>query len=105
MCGIAGYIGTVNWHQTICKEKVIRVINHRGPDGCGSATVNGRSGNAFFAHTRLSIIDTSSSGGQPMAAGDDAAGSTVTIIFNGEIFNYRELRRELVGLGFQCLGG
>jgi asparagine synthase (glutamine-hydrolysing) len=105
MCGIAGYLGEVDKHQNICPENVIRVISHRGPDGCGSATVKGRSGNAFFAHTRLSIIDISSTGAQPMAVGDEVIGFRVTITFNGEIYNYRELRQVLSELGFQCLGG
>src|SRR4051812_28340091 len=63
---------------------------HRGPDDEGT-WVCGR-GETGLAHRRLSIIDTSSLGRQPMASADQAA----IIVFNGEIYNYRELRDELV---------
>jgi asparagine synthase (glutamine-hydrolysing) len=105
MCGIAGYLGESDSHQSICPENVFLALSHRGPDGRGFKIIRGRSGNAFFAHTRLAIIETSSAGAQPMSAGNETMGSCVTITFNGEIYNYRELRQELSELGFQCLGG
>jgi asparagine synthase (glutamine-hydrolysing) len=88
MCGIAGFFGAlVSGHES---ETVLRrmagCIHHRGPDENGIWT-NGKAG---FAHTRLSIIDLSS-GQQPMHSADGA----LTVTFNGEIFNYRELKTEL----------
>lgn len=73
---------------------------HRGPDDAGAAVWPGVGSSpcAAFAHRRLSIIDLSAAGHQPMSTAD----GRLTIIFNGEIYNYRELRRELEaeGVGF-----
>src|SRR6266545_3739186 len=65
-------------------------IRHRGPDGEGAVNFDG----AGLAHTRLSIIDLAA-GAQPMSNDD----GTVSITFNGEIFNYVELRQELIARG------
>jgi len=65
-------------------------LSHRGPDGQGHCLT----GNAGLAHTRLSIIDLAG-GAQPMHSADGA----VSIVFNGEIYNYRELRSMLSGRG------
>ncbi len=73
-------------------------IRHRGPDDAGEwISSDGRTG---FAHRRLSIIDLSAFGHQPMI---DPAGSPV-IVFNGEIYNYRELRSQLVAEGHTFAG-
>ncbi len=69
---------------------MIGAIGHRGPDAQGIATFS----NAGFAHARLSIIDLAS-GQQPMKNAD----GTVHVTFNGEIFNYVELREELIARG------
>ena len=72
---------------------------HRGPDGCGSVEIPlaefGGSGQLALGHTRLSIIDLSDGSRQPM--GDAETGSW--LVFNGEIYNFRELRRQLETLG------
>ena len=87
MCAIAGY---VNWSgEPIDREvllRMIRIARHRGPDGEG-VFIDGCAG---LAHARLSIIDLVS-GTQPMTSED----GTLWITFNGEIFNYPELREEL----------
>ena len=67
-------------------------IAHRGPDGSGSTILDGRVG---LAHRRLAIIDLSAAGAQPMRS---PAG--IEIVYNGEIYNYLELRSELASLGF-----
>lgn len=73
-------------------------LHHRGPDANGvkvcKTTTQSR---VLLAHTRLSIIDLTDAGAQPMANEDES----LWIVFNGEIYNYRELRQELQGLGVQ----
>ena len=81
MCGIAGFIGK---HDVDLLRRMGFAQAHRGPDGAGIWT-NGQAG---LSHVRLAIIDVSEAGSQPMW--DAEAG--VIISFNGEIYNYRELR-------------
>jgi len=85
MCGIAAWI---DWNGRSAADEVARMtecISHRGPDGSGSTGSEG----VTLGHRRLSIIDLSTKGAQPMSRGD------VTVTFNGEIYNYVELRAEL----------
>jgi len=91
MCGIAGIINynhTEDMQGTLCR--MIGLIRHRGPDASGIFI----SPNAGLAHARLSIIDLSG-GDQPIHNED----RSVWIVFNGEIFNYPELREDLVARG------
>jgi asparagine synthase (glutamine-hydrolysing) len=95
MCGIAGGIALVRGARPD-PERVRQMscmLVHRGPDGEGLWT--SPSGAAILAHRRLSIIDLAT-GGQPMTARDERLG----LVFNGEIYNYRELRDELARDGF-----
>lgn len=85
MCGIAGIIG-INPNQ-ISIHTLVDKIAHRGPDAMGFW----KSGNIQFGHSRLRIIDLSDTANQPMM--DFSTGNV--IIFNGEIYNYRELRKQL----------
>jgi asparagine synthase (glutamine-hydrolysing) len=90
MCGIAGAVGLAPGARPD-PERVAAMscrIAHRGPDGEGVWT--SPSGRACLAHRRLSVIDLAC-GQQPMV--DEAAG--VGLVFNGEIYNYRELRDAL----------
>ncbi|HZK81929.1 MAG TPA: asparagine synthase (glutamine-hydrolyzing), partial [Humisphaera sp.] len=89
MCGIAAVIGPQG-ANSLAIEKMTQRLAHRGPDAAGTVDVHG----AWFGHRRLSIIDLSG-GAQPMA---DAA-ERFWIVFNGEIFNFRELRTELQSRG------
>lgn len=87
MCGIAGIFG-LNWNSEQL-EAMVTIQHHRGPDADGIyVDPNGLAG---LGHNRLSIIDLSESGQQPMS---DASGR-YRIVFNGEIYNYIELRQEL----------
>jgi asparagine synthase (glutamine-hydrolysing) len=88
MCGIAGlfYPATPKPVDPARLRAMADAIAHRGPDGAGVWTAPG----VGFAHRRLSIIDLEGSP-QPMATAD----TRLTIVFNGEIYNYRELRSEL----------
>lgn len=93
MCGIAGIVGLGAGAISASREALVRMASalyHRGPDEFGVY----RDDRAGLAHSRLSIIDLST-GQQPMS---DEDGST-WIVFNGEIFNYVELRAELVARG------
>jgi asparagine synthase (glutamine-hydrolysing) len=95
MCGIIGYVGRFE-HGSL--ERGIRAICHRGPDDSG-VFFNDAAG-VGLGHTRLSIIDLSPLGHQPMQALDGA----VQLVFNGEIYNYRELRKELEAKGHSFRG-
>ena len=92
MCGIAGYyrLSLATEQRAGLLARMIGTLNHRGPDGSGTYT----DGDAGLAHARLSIIDVDG-GRQPMSNED----GTVWISFNGEIFNYVELRTELIARG------
>lgn len=95
MCGIAGFLGP--FEPSLLKS-MSDAVSHRGPDDQGELY---RAGDRLgLAHRRLSIIDLSPSGHQPMA---DLQGRAI-VVFNGEIYNYRELRQELVQKGFQFAG-
>ena len=92
MCGIAGVAGT--WGEPLSSRIVKRMVEsleHRGPDGRGLHSWDFESGAVCFGHSRLSIIDLSPAGRQPMTE----TGGRYWITFNGEIYNYRELRRIL----------
>jgi asparagine synthase (glutamine-hydrolysing) len=72
-------------------------LRHRGPDACGNIEIVGRGARLLLGHTRLSILDLSSDSDQPMK--DAVTGSW--LVFNGEIYNYRQLRGELETKGRQ----
>jgi asparagine synthase (glutamine-hydrolysing) len=95
MCGIAGLI-SVNPETRIAA--MLKSIEHRGRDDEGVWTSNAideAGGKISFGHRRLSIIDTSAAGHQPMLSHD----GRFVITFNGEIYNYKELREELKAKG------
>ena len=90
MCGIFGAVFT-QASERVDVEGVLRALHHRGPDSHGTF----RSQDAVLAHTRLAILDLSEGGHQPMASAD---GRYVTV-FNGEIYNHHDLRRDLESRG------
>lgn len=88
MCGIAGFINLNNEPVSpVLMKKAIDSITHRGPDGSGQWIEN----NIGLGHRRLSIIDLSPAGHQPMVSSDQR----FVLTYNGEIYNYREIRAEL----------
>ena len=94
MCGIAGVLGPVDEFAETSTVRMNNAMLHRGPDqgGCGKVLApNG----VVLGHRRLSILDLSEAGRQPML--DQATG--VAIAFNGECYNFRELRAELEATG------
>jgi asparagine synthase (glutamine-hydrolysing) len=93
MCGIAGWVTTIkNADSDALLRRMMRPMAHRGPDGTGTyhSQANPPAPSAALGHLRLAIIDLAT-GAQPMT---DNTGK-FTIVFNGEIYNYRELRCEL----------
>jgi asparagine synthase (glutamine-hydrolysing) len=90
MCGICGIAGVEDEGLV---RRMVDSLRHRGPDDAGVQRFQNPhdAQSTFLGHTRLSIIDLSRAGHQPMANED----RTVWIIFNGEIYNHRELRRDL----------
>ncbi|MEZ5035253.1 MAG: asparagine synthase (glutamine-hydrolyzing) [Chitinophagaceae bacterium] len=93
MCGIAGFIDFKNNSSKEMLNRMTAAVAHRGPDGQGlffHTTPNCQVG---LGHRRLSIIDLSTAANQPMEF------DGLQIIFNGEIYNYNEIREELISLG------
>lgn len=91
MCGIAGYIGKSVGNDKDIISKMNDVLNHRGPDGVGYFIDD----NVVLGHTRLSIIDLTDAGHQPMSYMN-----RYVITFNGEIYNHLEIRSELESFGY-----
>ncbi len=91
MCGLIGFSGCFDSRAL---SAGLASIAHRGPDDAG-LFLDAKAG-IGLGHRRLSILDTSPLGHQPMASPDGAA----VLVFNGEIYNFRELRTELEGKGF-----
>src|ERR1700751_5266692 len=93
MCGFAAMIG-LNGAKTdeSVVERMASTIQHRGPDGYGLYC----SGSVGLGFRRLSILDLSPAGHQPMVSND----GEVVLVFNGEIYNYIEIRDELRSLGY-----
>lgn len=95
MCGIAGIIGA---SKTQPLSEVLSKMAHRGPDSSGYYC-DDESGICLL-HTRLAILDLTESADQPMVSGDNR----ITMVYNGEIYNYKELRTVLESLGYNFLG-
>jgi asparagine synthase (glutamine-hydrolysing) len=93
MCGIVGCVG--GQRERVHVERAARRLAHRGPDDAGLERLNGQAEDVWLGFRRLSILDLSPRGHQPMT---DATGR-LWLVFNGEIYNFRELRSELEGRG------
>lgn len=92
MCGFVGFTGEVEDKRAVLEAMMERIV-HRGPDMGGVFLTEGLA----LGFRRLSILDLSDAGGQPMANAD----GTVVVAFNGEIYNFRELRTELEAKGYE----
>ena len=90
MCGIAGYLGLASGAGRTTLSRMAQQMVHRGPDGEGLIAQDGFG----LAHRRLAVIDRVG-GTQPMRSAD----GRWLLVYNGEVYNYRELRRELIELG------
>jgi asparagine synthase (glutamine-hydrolysing) len=104
VCGIAGIIGRLDETNRSALKRMSDAMVHRGPDASGVwfSEPDARGWGALLSHRRLSILDLSAAGAQPMV--DPVTGHV--IVFNGEIYNFSDLRRRLIGEGqeFQSTG-
>lgn len=89
MCGICGF----NWQDEKLIEKMVSKINHRGPDANGVKV----SSNFSIGNARLSIIDLSKNGNQPMCNKN----GKLWIVHNGEVYNFLDIRKELIDRGYE----
>lgn len=101
MCGIAG---ALMWKERLPEpvwserlQHMIATLHHRGPDDRGHWSA----GRVGLAHARLAILDLTHAGHQPMVSEDEK----VVVVFNGEIYNFSELRAELIGRGYRFGSG
>ncbi len=112
MCGIFG-IATVNGAWTSLNDEEVRVrrdmLRHRGPDDEGlwrGGKVGSDAGSVALAHRRLSVIDPSPAGHQPMTWGTATDGGVRFVLsYNGELYNDAEMRKALADAGVQCRTG
>lgn len=92
MCGIVGAFSAGDDPGSVGRpERFLKLLQHRGPDQQAYVRVQHGEGRGWLGHTRLKIIDLSDTAGQPMWSADGRH----ALLFNGEIYNYRELRQEL----------
>lgn len=96
MCGICGYVSGFKYDETVLNE-MNNTMRHRGPDDAGvyQRSLSGER-QLGIAQRRLSILDLSSAGHQPMLAEDES----IAIVYNGEIYNFLELRERLLEKGY-----
>lgn len=97
MCGIAGFIDFNGASSEQDLEGMTHALEHRGPDGFGTFILGTSAYKIGFGHRRLSIIELSELGRQPMSW------NQFTIVFNGEIYNFSEIKSELEKLGHSFL--
>ena len=95
MCGIAGILGS-EWNERSLIQAT-EYMTHRGPDDSGIEIIQTAYGRLGLGHRRLSILDLSSAGHQPMR--DPYTGNI--IVYNGEIYNHIEIREKLEGRRFR----
>jgi asparagine synthase (glutamine-hydrolysing) len=98
VCGICGWVGAAAQpSDTAAGPRMRETLVHRGPDGSGGLAISapGLGMHGWLGHQRLKVIDVSESAHQPMVGAD----SSVALTYNGEVYNFRELRRELEARG------
>lgn len=95
MCGLFGFVGDPKTAQSQDLDAIFKTLDHRGPDDRGVYKDIRAFPSCVLAHTRLSILDLSSAGHQPMVSPD----GRYVVVYNGEIYNFKELRKELIAQG------
>lgn len=99
MCGITGFVDFSQITDGAYLSKMVDTLNHRGPDGRGEKIINHRNATIGLGHTRLSIIELSELGQQPMSY------HHLDIVYNGEVYNFQEVREELIKCGHSFESG
>ncbi|MGB0166517.1 MAG: asparagine synthase (glutamine-hydrolyzing), partial [Luteibaculum sp.] len=94
MCGIAGFIDFSSTLREDILSAMCKAIAHRGPDAQGTRVLHHPNAHVGLGHRRLSILDLSDLGVQPMSRNE------IHIVFNGEIYNFREIKKSLEDLGY-----
>ena len=97
MCGFLGLIEYKNYTDEIIINEANKLLKHRGPDDFGSYKKKIDNINISLSHHRLSIIDLTRNGKQPFVSED----GRYTLLFNGEIYNYLEIKEELKKNGIE----
>lgn len=95
MCGIAGIVS--DQIHTVAMQNTLLSMSHRGPDDSGSLEIKVDKWHLLLGQTRLSIIELSSKGNQPFTSFNQK----FDLIFNGEIYNYKELKNQLISSGLK----
>jgi asparagine synthase (glutamine-hydrolysing) len=93
MCGITGFIDYQDTSSKDLLTTMVKTLTHRGPDDYGVEIISNSNANIGLGQSRLSIIDLSQAGHQPMHY------QHLSIVFNGEIYNYKSIRKDLEELG------
>lgn len=94
MCGFVGVASQTHINQKDWLHRGVKALKHRGPDDSGMLWIDNNQ--VGLGHTRLSILDLTTAGRQPM----QCSSKRLTIVFNGEIYNHLSLRKELQNLGY-----
>lgn len=94
MCGIAGFCDFAKKSSNDILKNMIDILHHRGPDDSGYFWDENEYSQIALGHRRLSILDLSAHGHQPMSF------EHLDIVFNGEVYNFKEIKKELLELGY-----
>ncbi len=97
MCGISGFIDYSKSLSSSSVNDMVKVLSHRGPDYLGAEFHENNDFSIAFGHSRLSIIDLSSNANQPFFYDS----KKYWLVFNGEVYNFLEIKEELIALGFK----
>ena len=97
MCGIVGFVDYSNKTKKQTIRDMTNSMTHRGPDGADTWSNSNNNNTISLGHRRLSILDLSQNGSQPMTF------DGLTIVFNGEIYNFKEIKKELASNGYKFL--
>jgi len=95
MCGITGFIDYNKKSGNEVIKKMVKIMHHRGPDDFGQYNRNTACYSMALGHARLSILDLSSLGHQPMHY------KHLSIVYNGEVYNFKEIREELININYE----
>ncbi|MDC3325695.1 asparagine synthase (glutamine-hydrolyzing) [Gammaproteobacteria bacterium] len=97
MCGIVGFVDYSNKTKKQTIRDMTNSMTHRGPDGADTWSNSNNNNTISLGHRRLSILDLSQNGTQPMTF------DGLTIVFNGEIYNFKDIKKELASNGYKFL--